>query len=313
MANANYLSYPRLESLLATGIGRQQIERSLSSYAYVILCRETMQERMGERLDDPSIGVIGESNGEENLAAIFYYLSVNSFNESTGLNGPIKSFAEQELIAFKSWAEEKHGFILTSDVQNMMAIFGEIRRITKLWIDNISPQAPRTLWFIYAIQDPANKQLRSDLKEWSILGESNIEEKTATMNERERLLARFEGRSNKSEAAFTNRPASNSQPASLHTSINAEACNVNSPSLLARIVLIWEIIFGCIGTILSALNNPHPSKWAFIIAVGLVTIVPLVIAHLSSEGDRDKKVLDMADGFAAAGFWGSIFIVAVLR
>ena len=317
MAKAHYLSYPKLESLLAAGVNRQQTERSVSSYEYIILCRHTMQERMGEQLTEPSIGMIGESNGEESLATIFYYLSTNSFNEPTGLNGPIKSFAEQELAAFRIWGAKNHA-LGSSLSGTVLTSLSDLQRLTKLWIDNLSPHAPRTLWFLYAIQDPLNNKLREDLREWTILDKAVLNKApgtNATIDD-----PTCAGWANMIKAANNPSPTwtvTKPTPAATEGHNNVKDKPKQDASVFAKVVLVWEIIFGCIGSLLSALNNPHPNKWAFMIAVGLVTVVPLLIAHLAAEGenagDRDKEVLKMADGFAGAGFGGSFFIIAVLR
>jgi len=314
MTKASYLSYPKLESLLAAGANRPQVERSLSSYSYILLCRHTLQEGLRETLPEPSIGFVGEDTSHDSLTTIFIYLALNSFNENTGLNGPLKSFAEQEFSAFREWAEKNHGANYLRDLSKISEKLAELRPHVIRWIDNHSIYSPRRSWFIYAIQTPQNTQLRMDLRNWSVV------DKPASLNHSQSQAAVTDPNCARWESMVNSSTNSSPSLASIpqhthptesppHTSEKAE----QSASGFAKLVLVWEIIFGCIGSLISALNNPHPSKWAFIIAVGLVTVVPLVIAHLASEGDRDKKVLDMADGFAAAGFWGSFFIIAVLR
>jgi len=304
MTKASYLCYPNLESLLAAGVNRPQVERSLCSYSYIILCRHTLQESLKESMLEPSIGFVGEDNSHDTLAAIFIYLASNSFNESTGLSGPIKSFAEQEFSAFRDWAQMNLGANYLRDISNISEKLAELRSHVIRWIDNHSIYSPRRSWFIYAIQIPQNAQLRMDLRNWSVLDKAA--EPFSTQPQTAAPVLYYEN-SSSSQASIPHhtRPTETPPP----TGEKAE----RSASGLAKVVLVWEIIFGCIGSLISALNNPHPSKWAFIIAVGLVTVVPLAIAHLASEGDRDKKVLDLADGFAAAGFWGSFFIMALFR
>jgi len=304
MTKASYLSYPKLESLLAAGANRPQVERSLSSYSYILLCRHTLQEGLRETLPEPSIGFVGEDTNHDSLTTIFIYLALNSFNENTGLNGPLKSFAEQEFSAFREWAEKNHGANYLRDLSKISEKLAELRPHVIRWIDNHSIYSPRRSWFIYAIQTPQNAQLRMDLRNWSVLDKP---EPLISSQPQSAAPTPYFANSAPSLASIPQHTHPTESPP--HTSEKAE----QSASGFAKLVLVWEIIFGCIGSLISALNNPHPSKWAFIIAVGLVTVVPLVIAHLASEGDRDKKVLDMADGFAAAGFWGSFFIIAVLR
>lgn len=168
MAKAPYLNYPSFDLLLAAGADRQQIERSICSHAYIILCRYTMQERMREHLAEPVFGRLDESNDDVTLAGIFYYLSTNSFNEPTGLNGPIKSFAEQELAAFKIWGAKNYA-IGSSLNRAILTNFSDLQSLTRRWFDNLSPNAPRTTWFLNAIQDPLNSTLREDFKNWTVL------------------------------------------------------------------------------------------------------------------------------------------------
>ena len=304
MTKASYLCYPNLMSLLAAGVNRPQVERSLSSYSYVLLCRHTLQEGLRETLVEPSIGFIGEDTSHESLTTIFIYLTLNSFNENTGLTGPLKSFAEQEFSAFREWAEKNHGAKCPEDLSGISEKVAELRNLVIRWIDNHGIHSPRTSWFVYAIQSPQNAQLRLDLRSWSVL------DKPA------HLISSPSQEAAPAPSYANSVPSQSSIPqqthptaSSSHTGEKAE----QSASGLAKAVLVWEIIFGCIGPLLSALNDPHPKKWAFMIAVGVVTLVPLVIAWSASEGDRDKKVLDLADRFAAAGFWGSFFIIAFLR
>ena len=84
-------------------------------------------------------------------------------------------------------------------------------------------------------------------------------------------------------------------------------------SIMVQLILIWEVIFGCIGPLLSAFNGYHPKKWAFGIAVALVVGVPLIIGHIIADGKKDEAIMDTADGFGAAGFWISCIIVAFFR
>lgn len=304
MTKASYLSYPKLESLLAAGANRPQVERSLSSYSYVLLCRHTLQEGLRETLPEPSIGFVGEDTSHDSLTTVFIYLALNSFNENTGLNGPLKSFAEQEFSAFREWAQMNLGANYLSDLSKISEKLVELRPHVIRWIDNHSIYSPRRSWFVYAIQTPENAQLRIDLRNWSVL-----DKPTPLISSQSQAAAPapYYANSSPSQAIIHQQTYPTESPPP--TGEKAE----QSASGLAKVVLAWEIIFGCIGSLISALNNPHPSKWAFMIAVGVVTLVPLVIAWSASEGDRDKKVLDMADGFAAAGFWGSFFIIAVLR
>lgn len=304
MTKASYLCYPDLMSLLAAGVNRPQVERSICSYSYIILCRHTLQESLKESMLEPSIGIIGEDNSHDTLTTIFIYLASNSFNESTGLSGPIKSFAEQEFSAFREWAQVNLGANYLSDLSKISEKLAELRPHVIRWLDNHSIYSPRRSWFVYAIQTPQNAQLRMDLRNWSVL-----DKPAHLISSQSQAAAPATCYANSAPSQASMPQQTHPTASSSHTGEKAE----QSASGLAKAVLVWEIIFGCIGPLLSALNDPHPKKWAFIIAVGLVTIVPLIIAHLASEGDRDKKVLDMADRFAAAGFWGSILILGLRR
>lgn len=161
MTTANYLRYPSLQKLIQAGAGRPQMERAAVSYTYVQLCRQTLHEACSESMLDPALRFsLGDDLGANSLAVTFMHLVRNNFTEDTGLRGPILAFAMDEFNALISWIQ-RNGINLP-----LPATTDGLTIVTQRWIGNISKQCPRSLWFSYAINQPAFIALKGDLKAW---------------------------------------------------------------------------------------------------------------------------------------------------
>jgi hypothetical protein len=162
MSNANYLTYPEITELARMGADSGQIERSVVSWSYVQLCRQTMQDACGESMASlPMRLALGEDLGAKELAVVFLHLFRLNFKEQTGLNGPILTFAQDEFDAFGMWVT-RNGITLPQPVTG-----ASLATVTQSWIGSISAQCPRSLWLSFALKQPAYSTLRADLKSWS--------------------------------------------------------------------------------------------------------------------------------------------------
>lgn len=161
MHNADYLTYPALEQLALMRVDRGQMERSILSYEYIQICRQTLSDVCGESMSDPVIRFsLGDDLGAQALAGTLIYLMGNSFNEKTGLNGPALTFAKDELEAFNKWCLRNNVSLPAP------ATIADLSNATTQWIGSINSGCPRSLWFSYAINQPAYAIFKNDLKSW---------------------------------------------------------------------------------------------------------------------------------------------------
>ena len=173
MAKARYLDYPDLQSLMSSGASRKQIEKSLASYSYLMLCRHALQELLREKLADISIPFsLGDDLGAESLAVIFIYMKLPMFAEPSSLNGPIKELADREREAFEQWAKRTQGFEWPHDATALVKMVDRITSLCRQWVGDFTPSAPRSSWFVESIQSVDRIELRRDLRDWTFNPES---------------------------------------------------------------------------------------------------------------------------------------------
>lgn len=195
MAKARYLDYPDLQSLMASGASRKQIEKSLVSYSYLMLCRHALQELLREKLADISITFsLGDDLGAESLAVLFIHMKLPMFTEPSSLNGPIKELADRESEAFEKWAKRTQGFEWPNDATALVKMVDRITSHCRQWIGDFTPAAPRSLWFVESIKSVDRIELRRDLRDWTFNPESTKqgsaaeEDKPVAPMERERQI-----------------------------------------------------------------------------------------------------------------------------
>jgi hypothetical protein len=158
---------------MSSGASRKQIEKSLASYSYLMLCRHALQELLREKLADISIPFsLGDDLGAESLAVIFIYMKLPMFAEPSSLNGPIKELADRESEAFEQWAKRTRGFEWPHDATALVKMVDRITSLCRQWVGDLTPSAPRSSWFVESIQSVDRIELRRDLRDWTFNPES---------------------------------------------------------------------------------------------------------------------------------------------
>lgn len=161
MNNADYLRYPSLQQLAQIGADRAQMERSVVSFTYIQICRQTLSDVCGESMSAQTLRFsLGDDLGAQSMAVAFMHLMRNNFNENTGLNGLALTFAKDEFEAFINWIQRNNISLATPATTSGLSV------ATRQWIGNITPSCPRSLWFAYAINQTAYARFKNDLKSW---------------------------------------------------------------------------------------------------------------------------------------------------
>ena len=161
MHNADYLTYPSMQQLAQMRVDRGQMERSIVSYTYIQICRQTLSDACGESMSAQTLRFsLGDDLGAQSMAVAFMHLMRNNFNENTGLNGPALTFAKDEFEAFINWIQRNNISLAAP------ATTAGLSAATRQWIGNINSGCPRSLWFAYAINQPAYANFKNDLKSW---------------------------------------------------------------------------------------------------------------------------------------------------
>jgi len=169
--SAPYLEFAtarRMQALLASTRSEDLKFRSMLSWTYLVVVRETMlatcpdryRFKAGFRRENTDVAGFGEK-----LAGIFLFAYDYGFRGPDELSGPLLSFFEEELAAFVAWAGE-HGAVGIRLWQEPGLLAG----MTTRWYDDLSPSAPRQLWFKATWLSGGHAQLFSDLETWDIFG-----------------------------------------------------------------------------------------------------------------------------------------------
>ena len=186
MPNVAYLCYPDLETLMRAGASRDQFERSLASYAYVQLCRQTLQDSCGVNLSQHAfIMTIGSDKGAINLATVLAYLVAGKYQNTSELNGPILSLAYSEADAFQEWL----GYKIPKDISKVN--MDPLTQATSRWLADLSPHAPRTLWFSETINSSTYSKLRADLVDWKVASSYESNKATELKSQAPQSTTRF--------------------------------------------------------------------------------------------------------------------------
>lgn len=155
----------RMQALLASARPENLKLRTMISWTYLVIIRESMLATCpdryhftpGFRRENTDIAGYGQK-----LAGTYLLAYEGRFQGPDELSGPLLDFFEAESAAFVAWASERGTFgqclwqtpVLLSTVAE--------------WYDDLSPSAPRQVWFRNACTGGKYTQLFADLESWSI-------------------------------------------------------------------------------------------------------------------------------------------------